>query len=135
MTTTDLLAEYRRLAERLTLADGSRPLMRTCEYCRNGWYPDWPSAEKSECMTCDSTGYVPRLDLRDGQPVVPLDLIEQALWESGFHVKLLRLRNDGRWSAHVYEARSFSDDSQSTILIEAVLAAANAALDAREAKT
>ena len=110
MTTTDILAEYRRLAERLTLVDGSRPLMRP------------PDAWMGE-----SSG--PRLDLRDGQPVVPLDLVLQALRAIKMRPHLAPYMHQ-QWDVDL--AVSYGNGNSENIT-EAVLVAANAALDAREA--
>ena len=115
MTATDILAEYRRLAERLTLPDSSRPLMVKHEKSAM-WKETW---------------YELRLDLRDGQPVVPLDLVLGALVSSDLGTTTTG-HPYSKWEVMILRQHVIElGDS----VVEAVLAAANAALDAREAKT
>ena len=78
--------------------------------------------------------HIPRLDLRDGQPVVPLELVLEALAVTFGEVSCAHYRVDHfdnrPWGSTIEE---HTLDSGSPTVIEAVLAAANAALDAREA--
>ena len=151
MTTTDILAEYRRLAERLTLSDGERPLMRDCPCLENlscscclggGWHG---RHGPFRCEHCDGKNYVPRLDLRDGQLVIPLALVLEVLFEAGVtieewywvpHSNLLNRPAYGLSIRVDWQDKDRPDLKavHADTVIEAVLAAANAALDAREAK-
>ena len=129
MTATDILAEYRRLAERLTLSDGSRPLMKECPYGSPEEHQETlRRSPRAVCRHCDMTGYVPRLDLRDSQPAVPLDLVLEALKKSELFGTLFW--EDSMWSLELNDAGLL----ESTNIVAVVLAAANAALDAREGK-
>ena len=97
------LSEYHRLATRLEI---------------NGVFPLLNNGQ-------------PRFDLRDGQPVVPLDLVLETLevLAEVFYEKA------GDSFQVVWSWRTGGDyASRRPGLVEAVLAAANAALDAREGK-
>ena len=99
------------------------------------WGLAWEVAECSGCGDCQK-GYVPRFDLRDGQPVVPLDLCLEALFSANFEVILARPSPKWEWNVGIRYKPTYGDFGQGMCydLIEAVLAAANAALDAREAQ-
>ena len=134
MTAPNLLAEYKRLAERLTLPDGRRPLMRQCQRGNHGaWQAMRPQGSPHKtCDYCGVTGhgigYIPHLDLRDGQPVVPLDLVLQALRAIKMRTHLAPYMHQQR---DVDLAVSYGNGNSENIT-EAVLVAANAVLDARE---
>ena len=127
---------YTKLAERLTLWDGSRPLITECHWGtpeRHRQHNATPGMLR--CTRCDGDGWKPLLAELNGEPTIPLDRVLAAMAAARF-APTIGLSAGGSWWAYCSWDKNIYESSHPTSRgaspTRAVLLAANAALDTRE---